>query len=477
MTLVLGLDIGSTTTKAALVEVADAVSVLHVARRPTPADIDELLSAAAEVSRACTRRADAPIAAIGIASMGESGAPLGRGGAALTPLLRWDRRLDRSHVDALLGARPELPATTGLPATTKPAAVALTALRAEQPEVHARMRHWAGAADLVAHALTGERVTDHTLAARTMLASGGAWDAALLADLDLTERMLPAIVAPGEIAARTGPGAEAFGLPRGVPVTVAGHDHAVGAWAVGARRPGETGDSLGTTEAIVRVTDAVDVAAAVADGFSVGRTVDGAALTVLAGSPACGALLARWARDHPADDVLARLSALPSDAWTASPVLVLPYPSGRQCPDPRPDAHVRVIGEGDAGDRARGLLQSLVSQARWMRETLDRRTGAPTRELTVLGSLAQRIPVWAPWTAPTDAAVFVTTAAEPVAAGAALLAATRAGAASAEVAVLPRDRVVAIDDRDRDVTYRRFLAAVTDASTRTAASTRTEGDP
>jgi xylulokinase len=462
VTLALGLDIGSTTTKAALVDVADGVTVVRVMRTPTPTDAAELIAAVAAVARACLDGASEHVAAVGIASMAESGVALGADGHALTPLLRWDRRVDRTHLEALLVRHPDLPARTGVPATTKPAAVALTALRAERPDIFAALRHWAGVADLVAHALCGERTTDHTLAARTMMAGadGETWDADVLETVGIHHCVLPQLRAAGDAAALTTGMARIFGLPTGVPVHIAGHDHAVGAWAVGVRRPGDVADSLGTAEAIVRVTDAAATAGAVAEGFSIGRTVDGAARTILGGSPACGAMLATWDAEHPQDDIFRRLAAMSGDEWEASRALVLPYPSGRQCPSPDPSARVRVVDVvGDAGDRSRAVLQALVLHARWMRQTADALAGSASTGITVLGSLAERIPAWPRLVAAAGIPTTLASAAEPVAAGAAMLAAVRQGEASASVA-LPGAVVAPTDAPELDDAYRRFLDAV-----------------
>jgi xylulokinase len=484
VTLVLGLDIGSTSTKAVLVDVADDVTVLHIARASTPTDAAELVATAAALLRACVQAANRPVAAIGIASMAESGAALRADGTPLTPLLRWDRAVDPRHLDDLLTRHPDLPSRTGLPATTKPAAVALTALRREDADVFTALRHWAGVADLVAHALTGVRATDHTLAARTMLAGGrgDAWDAEVLGTVGIDVGTLPELRAPGEPVAATSDAAEAFGLPRGIPVYIAGHDHAVGAWAAGVRTPGAVADSLGTAEAVVRVTDDPDAtadgergasayregggpaitASAVADGFAVGRTVDGTARTVLGGSRACGAMLEWWDAAHDGDEVRARLAALPAGPWRATSMTVLPYPSGRQCPVPRPGARAAVRGAvDDPAARARAVLEGLVFQARWMRETIDALVGSPARDVTVLGSLADRIPAWAPLIAAAGIPAFRTATTEPVAAGAALLAAVRAGEASATVS-LAREAVAPAQAPHLDHAYRRFLEAATE---------------
>ncbi len=460
MTLALGLDLGSTTTKAVLVEVASTgeVTVRHTARGPSATEVHALLDTAADVVRACALRADAPIAAVGVAAMGESGAALDAADEPLTGILRWDAQRDPAHLRAVLEKRPDLPERSGIPATTKPAAVVLTALRTEQPDVFARLRHWAGAADLVVHALTGVRVTDRTLAARTMLSldDGRTWDAALLADLGIPAHILPEPTG----ASRTTGAAVRFGLAPGIPVHVAGHDHAVGAWATGARTPGAVADSLGTAEAILRVTDAADVGAAVAAGFAVGRTVDGTAQTILGGSPACGALLSWWERERPEDQVLDRLANLPTGTWTPADTLVLPYLSGRQCPEPDPGAQLRIRAPSGAttNDRARGVLQALVFQARWMRESADALAGSPAQSLTVLGSLAERLPVWAPLAAAAGTPTRRCTAAEPVAAGAALLAAVRAGAVPPH-AVVPGEPVPALHSDGLDAAYARFIAA------------------
>lgn len=471
VTLALGLDIGSTTTKAALVAVTDdaagGVTAIHIARTPTPSDVDGLLAALAAITRECIERAETPIAAIGIASMAESGAALDAEGRALTSLLRWDRSVDRRHLDDLLSRHPDLATRTGVPATTKPAAVALTALRVETPDAFEAMRRWAGIADIAAYALTGTWATDHTLAARTMAAGsrGDAWDADVLDTLEVDVAALPEIRRPGDAVGMSSNGAHAFGLPSGIPVYIAGHDHAVGAWASGVRTPGAVADSLGTAEAVLRVTDAVATAGAVADGFSVGRTVDGAALTVVGGSRACGAMLEWWAAAHPGDDVLGRLATLSAHPWESTQLTVLPYPSGRQCPLPDPGAAVVVRpAASDPATRARAVLQGLVFHARWMREAIDALAGSPATRITLLGSLADRIPAWAPLTAAAGVPTSQTADAEPVAAGAALLAAVRAGAASPELS-LARHEVTPASAPDLDHAYRRFLETVLEGAT------------
>lgn len=459
VTIVLGLDLGSTTSKAALVDVADGARTVWLARAETPDDPRALLGTVARLVRDAVAHASTPIAAVGIASMAETGVALDRDGAPLLPLVRWDRADGRDALAALLRRHPDLPERTGIPATPKPALVMLHGLRAGEPEAFGRIARWQGVADFVAGALTGSHATDHTLAARSMLLDPSShidrrWDADLLTDLGLTADVLPRVLAAGEPAGTTSSAAAAFGLAAGLPVHIAGHDHAVGAWGAGVRRPGEVVDSLGTAEAVMTVTERAP-SAAVHDGFSIGRTVDDRHDTVMGGSPACGGLLAQWP-GTPADV----LAALPVDVWRTSPVTVLPYPRGRQCPHPDPAARVVMSGRASSpSDVARGLLQSLVLHSRWMREAMAAHTGASTERVVLLGSLVDRIPVWGPLAAAaTDATVLRCTAAEPVAAAAALLAAVRTGLA-AETSALDTVAVPACDATDLDDAYRRLIDA------------------
>jgi hypothetical protein len=93
-----------------------------------------------------------------------------------------------------------------------------------------------------------------------------------------------------------------------------------------------------------------------------------------------------------------------------------------------------------------------------MRETADDLAGAPAQGITMIGSLAERIPVWAPLTASNGPPTRLCTAGEPVAAGAGLLAAVRGGAAAADV-MLPSAPVDPVRSDGTDAAYARFLRA------------------
>ena len=93
-----------------------------------------------------------------------------------------------------------------------------------------------GVQDLVVHFLTGEYVTDHSQACRTMLMDikTFTWDRELLGEAGIGADRLPRLVPPGTVAGSlTRELAELTGLPAGLPVIIAGGDQQNAAVALG----------------------------------------------------------------------------------------------------------------------------------------------------------------------------------------------------------------------------------------------------
>ncbi|MBO9556614.1 FGGY family carbohydrate kinase [Cellulomonas sp.] len=472
----LGIDVGTTNTKAALVDVADGRG-LGLASAPTPSPTDLPVVLAGLVARA-VGHGPAP-EAVGVASMAETGVPLGPDGVPRGDWLRWDGHRAGAEAATLADrlGRADLFAATGVRASAKVPLATWAWLARHRPD-DLRGGRWAGVADLVGLVLTGRLATDHTLAGRTMAyrlgrpgALPGAFDADLLAEVGLRPEQVPDVLVPGELlgGVRSGPFTDA-GLRAGTPVTIAGHDHAVGTWAAGVRAPGQVADSVGTAEAVCTVLAADPTPGPVAlAGMSLVRTVTGALPALLAGSSSAGATVAWWlrtqVRDEDPDRLMAEVSALGDDP---GPVVVLPYLAGRQTPDPDPEARVRVVGTGTAAERTHGLLLGLALQARWMLDTqLDLAGGLAPADVAVLGGPMTANPAWLALKARVSPApVRRVDAAEPVAAGAALLAAERAGMLDGPAPVLPTTPATAPRPHDPAVAaaYARFVAAARDTS-------------
>jgi xylulokinase len=411
-----GLDIGSTHCKAVLATPDGTVLARAQRRTPRGADghthpVRGLVRAALDALDTCLRDTGHVPDAVGLTGMAEAGAPLAPDGHALTPVLAWSDPAPAPYAERLAAAHraDALHARTGvLPGARTPLAKWCAAAADGTLAPGARWT-WAGAADLVAHALTGRTGTDATFAQRTMAWDPltGDWIPELLAEAGLRTDHMPAVRPPGAPAGRvTAEAAAATGLRTGTPVVVAGHDHLVGAWAAGARGPGRVADSMGTTEAVVTVAaEPPDMAAAGREGMAWGRHADGAHWILLAGMRSSGALV-EWFCDRflglsgaPAEERYAAFAALAGAGHDAPTGLVVtPYHDGRASPRPDPGAGLDVHGLGahhGLADLARGLLEGAAHHARWMTETQAALTGTAPASVTLLGgSTRQRT-----WTA------------------------------------------------------------------------------
>jgi sugar (pentulose or hexulose) kinase len=453
----LGIDVGTTNTKVVAVDVAgERLPILALRSEPTPSAGDALLSVVRRLLGEVAAEAGPPIA-IGVASMAETGLLLDREGAPATPLIRWNSIAPEhgpSRIIEELGS-DEFGRLTGLPVLPKVPLLVCERLRRSTTDVWDPAARWSGIADLVALALTGELVTDQTLAARTgAVTTPGEFDVGLLERVGMSADRLPRIVSDGAAVGtvRTST-ARALGIPSGTPVFVAGHDHAVGAWAAGVRGPGQVADSLGTAEAIVRVVGSpVDRIAVTRAGMTVGPTVEGGGEAIIAGAAGAGAMVGAWSGelDLAAAGLLER---------RPTGVLVLPYPFGRQAPSPDLDARVRVIGNAESPAlRTRALFEGLALHARWMYEegralAHDRESG-PVR---ILGGAGGSNALWLSVKGAVLPVPAVRVASpEPVAVGAAMLAAARAGATLA--GGLPGEALDA-PDASYEPIYRDFVAA------------------
>ncbi|MFD7923819.1 L-fuculokinase [Streptomyces sp. NPDC059740] len=401
-----GVDVGSTHCKALLCDATGTVLARHQRRTPRGADghthpAAPLVAAALDALRACVRTAGRPPEAVGVTGMAEAGTWLDARGRPLHPVLAWSDPAPAPHAERLARrhGRTALHRATGVLPSAKVPLAKWCALAADHPQTLRRGRTWAGAADLVAHALTGQAGTDATFAQRTMAwdPRAGRWLPELLAIAGLDEQRMPTVHRPGTAVGHAlADAATATGLRPGTPVVVAGHDHLVGAWAAGVREPGAVADSMGTAEAVLTLGAAApDPARAAREGMSWGRAVDGRHWVVLAGARSSGALV-EWFCDRflglagaPGEEryaAFARLLATAPDSVTG--LLLAPYPDGRACPLPDPEATLDLRGlrahHGPA-DLARALLEGASHHARWMTETQAAVLGAQPLAVTLLG--------------------------------------------------------------------------------------------
>jgi sugar (pentulose or hexulose) kinase len=307
---------------------------------------------------------------------------------------------------------------------------------------------WLGAPEYVAWRLAGSAGTDFSLAGRTYAfdLQQREWDAPWLAFWGLEADLFPPAQAAGTPAGAVGAAGRALGLPAGVPVSVAGHDHVTAAYAAGVLAPEAVFDSMGTAETLVGTLPQRGLTAAdAALGLIYGCHVLPETLYWMGALSASGGSV-EWARALLGDEPLsyADFEALVEAAGPGpTGLLFFPYLVGSA--SPHRDAHVRgaIVGLGPGHGRAalaRAVLEGAAYELEFARRVGEQAAGQPIRRLVAAGG-GTRLRAWLQIKADVSG-VAVERFAEPEATllGAALLAGVGAGVYTDHAAALAAAR-------------------------------------
>jgi xylulokinase len=296
--MLLGLDIGTTRTKAVLLDAGGREAGATTVATPfvtadgrVEMEVDALLACLGDVL-AGLGDARRHVVAAGIAGVAESGAPLDAGGAPLAPVIAWHDERGGEAVAALERRfGPELALRTGQPPNTKLTAAKLGWLVGNGV---VGVRRWLGVPELAVRAMTGAESTEHSLAARTGCYDVVAhrWMPEVGDALGFSTDTFAPVHAAGTAMGLVSPGGAAWsGLREGIPVTIAGHDHLAGMAGAGVAQD-EVANSVGTAETVVgRAATAPDMACAVANGAAVSIYPGGAEWAVMVSAARAGPVI------------------------------------------------------------------------------------------------------------------------------------------------------------------------------------------
>ncbi|CAB5007770.1 MAG: hypothetical protein F2892_03690 [Actinobacteria bacterium] len=326
--VVIGVDVGTTTTKAvaidssgAVVGSASSVTTWDIGiNGEVQTDIDRLTDAVTGVlvETAHSVGEGTRVTGIGITGMAEVGVVVSPAGEALTAAMAWYDQRGAEELAALPQAfRDEFISVTGLAAKAECSFAKLLWLGSHGGPSLAG-KQWLNALEYIAFRLTGVRASEPSLASRTGLldqGSIGPW-AATLDLIGASDSFLPELVSAGT---SLGPVlASAPAALRGAAVTVAGHDHLVGSVGAGAIGGDDLFDSCGTADVILRTVPRTlsnaDRSHLVGRGLSAGRHVL-AGSTAILGATRSGLVLGRIMSMLGADDRAARQEL--ADTWRA----------------------------------------------------------------------------------------------------------------------------------------------------------------
>ncbi len=405
----LGLDIGTTAVKAVVADtsgnvIGEAEAPLTVST-PLPGYSEQNPEHWWEGCAAATRKACAALPAgavaggIGLSGQMHTAVLLDEGDSVIRPAILWsDVRTSAQcrHITETVGARG-LRRLVGNPALEGFTAPKLLWVRDNEPEAFARVRTVLMPKDYVRLRLTGEKATEPSDAASTLLFDirRTEWSKEMLGLLGLDGAILPRVVGSAEVSGTlTRSAADALGLQPGIPVVGGGADNAAAAVGAGVVTPGTMLVSTGTSGTVVapvarpRVDPGMRVHAMnhAAEGtwYLMGVVLSaGAALAWFR-----QALAARGGSPPSYDDMVAEAQSVSPGA---EGLTFLPYLTGERTP--HADANARGVFFGlhaghDRGHLVRAVLEGVAFA---LRDSLDlvRKLGVEAPEAVAVGGGAR----------------------------------------------------------------------------------------
>ncbi len=441
MSLLLGLDIGTSAAKGVLLDasagqgrIVAEESVEYPLSQPHPGwseqDPEDWWFAVCRICRALLSRPalkGREVAAVSFSGQMHGSVFLGHdasasGGRAhpLRPAILWnDQRTAREceqieaavggEVVGAVGGRRRLVELVGNAALTGFTLPKVLWLRENEPDRFKRVRAIILPKDFIRFRFTGELATDVSDGAGLLALDVDArtrWSATLLGALHLDPSLFPPIIESCSVAGLISDwAAEQTGLPIGTPVVAGAGDNQAGAIGAGIVTPGTVLAALGTSGVIYAHTDKprrdLPPPGAPADAPA-GRLHTMCAADGTASHPggwsltgcmlsAAGSL--RWARSVLAPD--RSYNDLCADAAAIAPgcegLIFLPYLTGERCPHPDPAARAGWIGLTSRHTRAHMVRAVLEGVAFGMTQMLDlmRAAGVPVSSARLGGGGAK----------------------------------------------------------------------------------------
>lgn len=392
MPAVVGVDIGTTSAKAASFDADGTMLAVHEAgyalHEPRPGwavqDPREVVDAVLGVTRDAVRDAD-DSAGVAFSTAMHSLVGLDADGEPLTDLLTWADTRASDQAERLKAEHPELHGRTGTPLHPMAPLAKLCWFRECDPDTFGRVARWVGVKELVLHRLTGEWAMDHSVASGTGLMNLEAldWDDQALDLAGVDRDQLPRLVETRMVLADT---------ELGVPIIVGAGDGPLANLGVGAVKPGVAACSIGTSGALRLMVErpTVDPRGRVFSyALTPGRWVVGGAINN-------GGVVLQWVGDalapdlgaHPEEALLALAAEVPAGC---EGLVMLPYLLSERAPHWSAVPRGAYVGLTHAHGRAhlvRAAIEGVCQQLALVLASL-RDAGNEVRELRATGGFAR----------------------------------------------------------------------------------------
>lgn len=408
--LLIGVDVGTTGTKAMAVDEAGRIHATAYASyplsRPRPLVVEQdphdWWNAVVTTIRECLRDvAPERVRAIAVSAQGGSLVAVDAANRPLAAARSW---LDRRAADGVEALRERFGADeffrhTGWRLYGAYNCVQLIEMRRSEPDLFASASAFLGTGEYVNARLTGVRAADLNGAGITQLldVAAGTWSVATLDFLGIDAGRLAPLVRSGEpIGTLCGEAAEALGLPEDVVVAAGGHDQYCAALGAGVTSPGDVLLSTGTAWVVLGITG--DAFADPSQNFGFGRHVVPGTWGEF-GSFRNGGVCLDWARQllgREPDSYTAVNELAAGVAAGAEGLRFFPHFDGTNIPTWVDEAKGTLLGlemRHGRGEVYRGVMEGVAFEARRVLESYAS-FGPTVSTVTLLGGAA-RSPVWA----------------------------------------------------------------------------------
>jgi xylulokinase len=390
----LGIDIGTTATKAILLhplrgivaEGEEPASLVSPTAGYAEADPIEWWRNVGETTRRCLSEAGLPkeeVAGIGVSGMVPTLILLDSHGRVLRPSIQQNDA--RAFAEILefgrMADEEDVLRRTGSAITQQSIGPKLLWLRRHEPDVLERAAHLMGSYDYIVHRLTGAFSCESNWALESGLFTlGGTWDESLLSLGTASPSWLGEVRRPAEVVGELiGAAAQHTGLASGTPVMAGSADHVASAFSAGVKSPGDL---------LVKLGGAGDILYAVEEPvidprlFLDHHVIPGKFL--VNGCMAASGSIIKWFRQHFASDAeYATLDVEGSGVPCGSDGLVLlPYFLGEKTPINDPLARGVLFGltlSHTRGHVYRAILEGISFGFRHHMEVLAERNLRATR--------------------------------------------------------------------------------------------------
>ncbi len=361
MPLFLGLDTGTSGTKALLIDETGAVrasdtqeyslSTPHPQWAEQNPDTDWWRAAQAAIRAVLSKAgvSGSEIGGVGLTGQMHGSVFLDAGGNVLRPALLWcDARTGEecAEITAAVGGESRLYETIGQPILASFTAPKIVWLRKHEPALYEKVAHVLLPKDYIRYKLTGEFATEVSDASGTSLLDvrHRDWSETMLSALEIPREWLPPVYESPEVTGRiSAEAAELTGLAPGTPVVGGGGDQAAGAVGCGVVEGGLVSSTVGTSGVVFAHSDGpfFDEQMRI-QTFC--HAVPGAWHLMGCVLSAGGSL--RWYRDTfaPTSSYDALTEGAASAPVGCEGLLFLPYLTGERTPYPDPDARGVFFG-------------------------------------------------------------------------------------------------------------------------------------